>query len=207
MLVAQRRLRLEQERAEEEHRRRVEEKRKAAEEARRQAAQEAQARAVQERDDKLRALRDRRCALEQMCQGLPSHHMDWEEAPAKLLDLLERKTAGIGKLAVCEAWLGCHTERRSARKKYLLLTRKWHPDKWAVQGELCVSIATEVAKQLVMAYEQACKELPNSAPASTTFAAQEDNDEDRECHEFASWVGVSFKGMEEVWKERRGVKR
>ena len=30
-------------------------------------------------------------------------------------------------------------------------------------------------------------------------------DEDRECMEFASWVGVSFKGMEAVWKERKGV--
>ena len=207
LMVAQQRLRLEQERMEEEHRRRVEAKRVAAEDARKQAALDAQARASKERDDKLRALRDRRCALEQMCQGLPSHHMDWEETPARLVDLLDRKTAGIGKLALCEAWLGYHTERRSARKKYLLLARKWHPDKWAVQGELCVSIATDVAKRLVTAYEQACKELPNVLPPSTTFAAQEDNDEDRECHEFASWVGISFGGMEEVWKQRRGVKR
>ncbi|CAE7449795.1 mcl1 [Symbiodinium necroappetens] len=201
ILVAQKRTRLEQERAEEEHRHRTEAKREAAQEARRQAAQEAQARAAQERDEKLRALRERRCTLEQMCQGLPSHHMDWEESPARLLELLER-TVGIGRLALCEAWLGCHSERRSARKRYLLLTRKWHPDKWAVQGERCVSLATEVAKQLVRAYEQACKELPNVVPPSTTCAAQEDNDEDRECYEFASWVGISFKGMEEVWKER-----
>ena len=207
LVVVHRRMRLEQERAEAEHCRRVEARRLAAEKARRQAEEEARAREVQQREEKLRALRERRCALEQMCQGLSSHHMDWEETPSKLLDLLERNTPGIGKLALSDAWLGSHSERRSARKRYLLLARKWHPDKWAVQGALCVSIATEVAKRLVMAYEQACKELPNVAPPATSSYAQEDNDEDRECYEFASWVGISFKGMEEVWRERRGVKR
>mmetsp|Transcript_56962 Transcript_56962/g.133219 ORF Transcript_56962/g.133219 Transcript_56962/m.133219 type:complete len:255 (+) Transcript_56962:54-818(+) len=208
LLAAQRRLRLEQQRAEEEHQRRAEAKRVAQAEAKRRAAEEAAALAAKDRDDQLKALRERRCTVEQMCQGLPAHHMDWEENPARLLELLMKDTKhGISSLALAESWLGNHTERRSARKKYLLLARKWHPDKWAVQGERCVSIATAVAKELVLAYEQACKELPHAAPAPTTAYAREDDDEDRECYEFASWVGISFRGMEDVWKERRGVKR
>ena len=52
--------------------------------------------------------------------------------------------------------------------------------------------------RLVWAYEQACIELPD--PPNHVGGLQsytEDDDENRECYEFASWVGVSFKGMEE----------
>ncbi|CAJ1334860.1 unnamed protein product, partial [Effrenium voratum] len=166
-----------------------------------QAQEESRQRLEDQRRELLRAARERRCTAEQMCQGLPCHQVDWEESPGKLLEMLEGKSLGISPLSPIEAWLGVHADRRSARKVYLLLARKWHPDKWAVQGERCVSFATEVAKQLVWAYEQACIHLPN-APAPRGFHAQEDDDENRECYEFASWVGISFNGMEEVWKER-----
>ncbi|CAJ1422787.1 unnamed protein product [Effrenium voratum] len=199
LLAAQRRQRCEQERQEDLQRQRAEARRA-------QAQEESRQRLEDQRRELLRAARERRCTAEQMCQGLPCHQVDWEESPGKLLEMLEGKSLGISPLSPIEAWLGVHADRRSARKVYLLLARKWHPDKWAVQGERCVSFATEVAKQLVWAYEQACIHLPN-APAPRGFHAQEDDDENRECYEFASWVGISFNGMEEVWKERRGVRR
>ena len=49
--------------------------------------------------------------------------------------------------------------------------------------------------RLVRAYEQLCIDLPR-APADDCAGA-EDDDETRECYEFASWVGVSFHGMED----------
>ena len=48
------------------------------------------------------------------------------------------------------------------------------------------------------AYEQACIELPDPPNhVGGLHSYTEDDDENRECYEFASWVGVSFKGMEE----------
>lgn len=70
---------------------------------------------------------------------LPLRRRAWipcgaQESPGKLLEMLEGKSLGISPLSPIEAWLGVHADRRSARKVYLLLARKWHPDKWAVQG-------------------------------------------------------------------------
>ncbi|CAL1144768.1 unnamed protein product [Cladocopium goreaui] len=189
-LATRRRQRMEQEKLEEEQQKRMEQKKQ-------QALEEAERQKKMQKENLLKEFRERKCTLEEMCQGLPSHTRDWEEKPLMLLEMLD----GVG---CCEAWLGRHMDGRSARKAYLALARKWHPDKWTVQGERCVAIATEVAKQLVRAYEQLCIDLPR-APADN--CAAEDDDETRECCEFASWVGVSFHGMEEIWKERRGVKR
>merc|ERR1719343_373253 len=109
-----------------------------AREAKAAAAKEAQESARREadanREAQLRAHRERRCSAEQMCQGLPSHIMPWEESAAELLDLLAAPAAG----AMYEKWLGTHKTRKAARKQYLLLARKWHPDKWALQGDSCV---------------------------------------------------------------------
>eukprot|EP00435_Cladocopium_sp_Y103_P072562 s1182_g40.t1 len=192
-LAMRRRQRREQERLEEEQQKRAEQKKQ-------QALEEAERQKKLQKEHLLKEFRERKCTLEEMCQGLPSHTRDWEEKPSMLLEMLDGKV-GFG----WEAWLGRHTDCKSARKAYLALARKWHPDKWTVQGERCVVIATEVAKQLVRAYEQLCINLPR-APADDAAGA-EDDDENRECCEFASWVGVSFHGMEEIWKERRGVKR
>jgi len=202
LLAARQRLRLQQQREEEEFERAQEIKRRAAAAAKLEAEEEKKRQAEKAKEDKLRAFRDRRSAVEQMCQGLPSHSADWEEDPASLLEMLDNpKAIGIGSFA--DAWLGRHSTRRDARKTYLKLARKWHPDKWQIQGETCVQVATDVTKRLVEAYDKACKELPLDA---ATFC-QEDEDEDKELWEFACWVGVSFQGMEEVWKQRKGVKR
>eukprot|EP00440_Ansanella_granifera_P033642 gb/GFBE01036504.1/.p1 GENE.gb/GFBE01036504.1/~~gb/GFBE01036504.1/.p1 ORF type:complete len:163 (+),score=27.70 gb/GFBE01036504.1/:1-489(+) len=137
-------------------------------------------------------------------KGLQSHTVDWEEDPVKLIELLDAPQKATAGTSLIDAWLGRHAARKSARTVYLLLARKWHPDKWVVQGERCVEVATEVAKKLVAAYDQACRELPNdTGPADY----RQEEDEDRECYEFASWVGISFTGIEEVWAQRRRVKR
>eukprot|EP00930_Biecheleria_cincta_P004751 TRINITY_DN105686_c0_g1_i1.p1 TRINITY_DN105686_c0_g1~~TRINITY_DN105686_c0_g1_i1.p1 ORF type:complete len:290 (-),score=79.68 TRINITY_DN105686_c0_g1_i1:46-915(-) len=202
LLAARQRMRVEQQREEEEFERAQEKKRQADAAAKLEVEEAKKRQAEKAKEEKLRAFRDRRSAVEQMCQGLPSHTADWEEDPAQLLELLDNpKAIGIGSLA--DAWLGRHSTRRDARKAYLQLARKWHPDKWQIQGERCVEVATDVTKRLVEAFDKACKELPLDA---ATFC-QEDEDEDKELWEFACWVGISFQGMEEVWKHRKGVKR
>eukprot|EP00933_Yihiella_yeosuensis_P016156 TRINITY_DN13906_c0_g1_i1.p1 TRINITY_DN13906_c0_g1~~TRINITY_DN13906_c0_g1_i1.p1 ORF type:complete len:298 (-),score=90.11 TRINITY_DN13906_c0_g1_i1:208-1101(-) len=203
VLAARQRARVEQQRQEEAEQRAREERRRAAEKAKAEAEEAAKLQAVAQKEAQIRALRNRRCAVEQMCQGLQSHTMDWEEEPSKLIELLERpeSKAATEQVASAEDWLGCHTGRKSARKCYLQLARKWHPDKWAVQGDLCMEVATDVTKRLVAAFEQLCKELPND----TGIISREDDDEEKEVCEFASWVGISFQGMHEVWKERRRV--
>ncbi|CAE8742233.1 unnamed protein product, partial [Polarella glacialis] len=116
----------------------------------------------------------------------------------KLLQMLDAPPTKAGdRTSLADAWLGRHAARRAARKCYLQLARKWHPDKWALQGPVCVEVATDVTKNLVSAYEQACRELPNDTANSSV---REDNDEEREVSEFASSVGISFQGMQEVWK-------
>eukprot|EP00434_Breviolum_minutum_P023405 symbB.v1.2.020647.t2/scaffold1750.1/size103142/7 len=127
------------------------------------AAEEALRQKELQKEQQLKEFRQRKCTVEEMCQGLPSHTRDWEEHPSQLLEMLEGKfkQRGISRLSSCEAWLGRHADRKAARKAYLMLARKWHPDKWAVQGARCVAVATEVAKELVWAYEQACIELPD----------------------------------------------
>merc|ERR1712014_481821 len=132
---------------------------------------------------------------EQMCQGLPSHDMQWEENPSELSELLDQRSKNY------EQWIGRHDTKKAARRHYLKLARRWHPDKWALQGDHCVAVATDVTKSLVSAYERAMKELP----AEKTMISCEDEDEEREVFEFASWVGISFDGMFEVWKQRKGV--
>jgi len=202
LLAARQRMRAEQQREDEEFERAQEIKRRADAAAKLEAEEEKKRQAEKAKEEKLKAFRDRRGTVEQMCQGLPSHSQDWEEDPGRLLELLDNpKAIGIGSLA--EAWLGRHDTRRDARKAYLKLARKWHPDKWQVQGERCVEVATEVTKRLVEAFDKACKELPIDAASF----CQEDEDEDKELWEFACWVGISFQGMEEVWKQRKGVKR
>merc|ERR1719401_920795 len=136
-----------------------------------------------------------------MCQGLPSHIMPWEENAAELAELITAPAAG----PLHEKWLGTHKTRKAARKQYLLLARKWHPDKWSMQGEASVAVATDVTKCLVLAYEWMNKNLPPDdlrGPVSC-----DDEDEDAEVFEFASWVGIAFEGMSKVYKERRGVTR
>lgn len=183
-------------RQEEEHERARRASREAAEAQRRKAQEAKQREAEAKKEAQLRAFRDRRCAVEQMCQSLPSHHLPWEEDAQQLLALLDQK----GDCGAAQ-WLGQHSTRRSARRQYLLLARKWHPDKWAMQGEQCVQVATDVTKHLVRAYETLMRELPKESG----MVSCEDEDEDREVWEFASWVGVAFEGMHEVWKERKGV--
>jgi len=121
--------------------------------------------------------------------------MKWEEDPSELLKLLNSASVDTA------LWLGHQSSRRTARRKYLELARRWHPDKWSLQGELCVAVATDVTKSLVQAYEQAMRDLPHDDNRVTC----EDDDEDREVYEFASWVGVAFEGMAEVYRERRRV--
>lgn len=166
-------------------------------EAQEAAKKEAEKRKKDTADEKLRRLRERRCTIEAMCQSLPCQEMPWEEDAAELLGLLDALPQ-----ARYASWLGQHASRRTARKRYLTLARRWHPDKWAMQGDHCTAAATEVTKCLVKAYEKAAKDLPADVDE---WANCEDSDEDREVNEFASWVGISFVGMKEVWKERRGV--
>jgi len=87
--------------------------------------------------------------------------------------------------------------------RYRQLARKWHPDKWSLQGEQSVAVATDVTKSLVLAYEWMNKNLP---PDDLRVSC-EDADEEAEVYEFASWVGIAFEGMFEVYKERKGVTR
>jgi len=195
-LAARQRARMAQWRQEEEHEKARQASRQAAERARQEGAEQAKRDVEAKKEAQLRSFRDRRCAIEQMVQSLTSHHRPWEEEATSLLELLEpRGPSGFTR------WLGPQSDRRSARKQYLLLARKWHPDKWAMQGEHCVGAATEVTKCLVQAYEEAMRDLPKESG----MVSCEDNDEEREVWEFASWVGVSFAGMHEVWKERKGV--
>ncbi|CAK0884300.1 unnamed protein product [Prorocentrum cordatum] len=194
-LAARQRARVEQARLEEAHERALRAKREAAAAARREA-EEAKAREARARQDaQLRSFRDRRCAAEEMLQALPGRSMDWEESSAILLELLAERRPAM------ERWLGGHESRRGARKRYLLLARRWHPDKWALHGEHCAAVATDVTKCLVRAYEEANRELPRDAYTVTC----DDEDEDREVYEFASWVGISFDGMVDEWKKRKGV--
>ena len=132
-----------------------------------------------QRDAKLRAHRERRCAMELMCQGLRCSSASWEEDSTTLMSLLD----GEGHW---ESWLGQHTSARPARKQYLSLTRRWHPDKWVRQGDACVAIATEETKSLVQAYEQAMRALP------TGSAETGDDDDEREV---CSRVGLGSASM------------
>eukprot|EP00929_Paragymnodinium_shiwhaense_P006799 TRINITY_DN110759_c0_g1_i1.p1 TRINITY_DN110759_c0_g1~~TRINITY_DN110759_c0_g1_i1.p1 ORF type:complete len:295 (-),score=107.26 TRINITY_DN110759_c0_g1_i1:39-923(-) len=193
------RQRLLQMREEEEEMRAAEARKAAAAEAAKKAKEEAAKKAAQEKEAKLRAQRDKRCTIEQMLQGLKSHTMPWEESPSALHELLSQPNA-VG--AMWKKWLGDeHETKKGARKKYLMLARKWHPDKWSLQGEHCVSVATDVTKCLVAAYDKAMKDLPSDRE----IISCEDEDEEREVFEFASWVGVAFEGMFETWKHRKGV--
>jgi len=196
-LAARQRARVEQRRLEDEQDRALRAKREAAALAALQAEEAAKRDEEAKKEAHLKAFRDRRCAIEQMCQGLAGRtSAGWEEDPAQLLEMLDQRGG-----CTFEVWLGRQATRRLARKEYLALARRWHPDKWALQGEHCTSAATEVTKALVRAYDQAMRELPQE----TGIISCEDEDEEREVYEFASWVGVAFEGMFEVWKERRGV--
>lgn len=183
-------------REEEEEERSVAARRQAAAAAKAAAEEEARMAEAARREAELRALRGRRCTAEQMLQGLPSERDAWEENADELLDLMEQPPGPS-----YARWLGTHETKKSARWHYLQLARRWHPDKWAMQGVHCVALATEVTKCLVCAYDRAMKDLP----ADRGLVSCEDEDEEREVCEFASWIGISFKGMHEVWKERKGV--
>merc|ERR1711971_1036891 len=100
--------------------------------------------------------------------GLPCQEMRWEVEPSELLRLLSSASVDTA------LWLGHQASRRKARRKYLELARRWHPDKWSLQGELCIAIATDVTKCLVHAYEQAMRDLPQDNDRVTC----EDDDED-----------------------------
>eukprot|EP00747_Dinoflagellata_sp_TGD_P188332 gnl/TRDRNA2_/TRDRNA2_47202_c0_seq2.p1 gnl/TRDRNA2_/TRDRNA2_47202_c0~~gnl/TRDRNA2_/TRDRNA2_47202_c0_seq2.p1 ORF type:complete len:358 (-),score=76.62 gnl/TRDRNA2_/TRDRNA2_47202_c0_seq2:40-1020(-) len=194
------RQRMIQERLEEQQEREERAARAAAAAAALEAQEKARREADARREAELRAFRDRRSVVEVMCQGLPSYTMPWEEEPSELVAYLEQR--GKGKYTA-EWLLGRHSTKKAARRRYLELARKWHPDKWAQQGEASVAVATDLTKCLVLAYEQLMKDLPQESSAVSC----EDDDEDREVCEFASWVGVSFVGMKEVYAERKGVKR
>jgi len=187
--------RLEQKRLEDEHDRKEKAKREAAAAAKREAQEAAKRKLEEQKESQLRAFRDRRNTVEIMCQSLPCQERPWEEDSGTLLSLLDNSSA-----CNAEAWLGRHHSKKAARKQYLACARRWHPDKWSKQGEQSVAVATEVTKCLVRAYETTMKLLPPDCTVSC-----EDDDEDRECYEFASWVGVAFDGMFDVWKERKGV--
>jgi len=178
----------------EEEEREMKRQREAADAVARERKEAEKREAEAKRDAKLRVDMNQRCAVEQMCQGLPNHLMAWEEDPGKLTELLK-----VAPGSAHERWLGKHETKKTARRQYLLLARKWHPDKWALQGDTCVQVATDVTKCLVAAYEKAMKDLP----ADTAYVSCEDEDEEREVNEFASWVGISFQGMHEVWKQRK----
>ena len=62
------------------------------------------------------------------------------------------------------------------------------------ENHIIAPVPSATSSRLVRAYEQLCIDLPR-APADN--CAAEDDDETRECCEFASWVGVSFHGMED----------
>jgi len=196
-LLLRQQIRREQRKLEEQHEQKQRAKCEAAAAAKHASEQAAALAEEQRREAQLRAVRDKRCTIEQMCQGLPARSMAWEEDPASLFEMLQHHTTGM------RPWLGSHASRRLARRQYIQLARRWHPDKWAVQGAFCQEVATEVTKCLVRAYEEAVRELPTAEDASGTTA--EDEDEEREVWEFASWVGVAWDGMFEVWKERKGV--
>jgi hypothetical protein len=196
-LAVRQRVRLEQRRLEEKFEQDERLKREAAAAAKRAAEDAAREKREREKDAQLRAFRDRRGTIELMCQCLPSQAMPWEEDASKLVKLL--KAPNITRDA--EVWLGRQTSRRLARKQYLLLARKWHPDKWTTQGELSIGVATDVTKCLVLSFEHLKKNLP----ADEVRVSCQDADEEAEVYEFASWVGIAFEGMFELYKERRGV--
>lgn len=201
ILAARQRARLEQRRLDDEQEQEEQANREKAAAAAREAEatkkREAEKRRQAQREAQLRTMRDRRCTVEVMCQGLTRHEMAWEEEPSKLLELTSEC-----KHASWDLWIGDHATQRAARRKYLSLARRWHPDKWALQGEDSVAVATEITKHLVRAYEQAMRELPRD-PAAVSC---EDEDEEREVNEFASWVGISFEGMATIYNQRKGVK-
>eukprot|EP00927_Polykrikos_kofoidii_P027205 TRINITY_DN24024_c0_g1_i1.p1 TRINITY_DN24024_c0_g1~~TRINITY_DN24024_c0_g1_i1.p1 ORF type:complete len:317 (-),score=72.75 TRINITY_DN24024_c0_g1_i1:70-1020(-) len=201
--AARERARLLQMREDEQEMLEAERRREASAEAARQAKAAAKREADAKREAQLRAHRERRCVVEQMCQGLPSHTMDWEEKPSKLVQMLsEPEGSAVGNVAF-ERWIGSHTSRKAARKQYLQLARKWHPDKWTMQGDQFVAVATDVTKRLIASIERAMKTLP----LEPAMVSCEDEDEELEVYEFASWVGVTFDGMFDVWKQRKRVTR
>lgn len=201
-IVANRqRIQIEQRRLEEKHERSIREKRAAAELERQAAEERRRSAEILKQDEKLRTYRERRCAIEEMITQMENSSTwkpvaSWEENSAELLEMLARVPAPD-----YTSWFGSHPDRRSARKRYLVLARRWHPDKWASQGGCYVVAATAVMRAFAHAYEKAMRELPQDGGR----ACCEDDDEDVEVWEFASWVGVSFEGMFEVWKERKGV--
>jgi hypothetical protein len=191
-------MRIEQRKLEDKYEQEEHARREAAANAKREADEAAQLEKEKQKEARLRAYRERRGAVELMCQALSSQIMPWEEDAGRLLALLESSTP-----CNAEAWLGQQSSRRAARKQYLLLARKWHPDKWNMQGEQCIAVATAVTKALVNAHDWMSKNLP---PDDLRVSC-EDADEEAEVYEFASWVGVAFEGMFEVYKERKGVTR
>eukprot|EP00746_Dinoflagellata_sp_MGD_P025106 gnl/MRDRNA2_/MRDRNA2_158986_c0_seq1.p1 gnl/MRDRNA2_/MRDRNA2_158986_c0~~gnl/MRDRNA2_/MRDRNA2_158986_c0_seq1.p1 ORF type:complete len:346 (-),score=89.13 gnl/MRDRNA2_/MRDRNA2_158986_c0_seq1:130-1083(-) len=198
--MRQRRDQLEEERRyhEEAKKRREEEQRareEAAAEKKRAEAEKRQAETAK-REQALRSLRDRKSTIEIMCQTLPKQEEPWEEDPELLVNLLDNADS-------CdpERILGKHQSKRTARKRYLALARRWHPDKWGVQGAAQVDIATEVTKLLCRSYERMRAKLPAEASM-----AKEDEDEETEANEFASFFGVSFEGMADVYNSFRRVK-
>lgn len=192
------RMRIEQRKLEDKYEQEEHARREAAANAKREADEAAQLEKEKQKEARLRAYRERRGAVELMCQALSSQIMPWEEDAGRLFALLESSTP-----CNAEAWLGQQSSRRAARKQYLLLARKWHPDKWSMQGEQCIAVATAVTKALVNAHDWMSKNLP---PDDLRVSC-EDADEEAEVYEFASWVGVAFEGMFEVYKERKGVTR
>lgn len=195
-LAVRHRLRVEERRLEERYETEERARREAAANAKLAAEEAARVEKERQKEARLRAYRDRRGAAELMCQALPSQTTSWEEDANELLKLLESSAANNA-----ESWLGRQSSRRAARKQYLLLARKWHPDKWSMQGEASIAVATEVTKCLVCAYEWMKKNLP---PDDLRVVC-EDADEEAEVYEFASFVGIAFEGMFKVYAERRGV--
>jgi len=193
------RIRAEQRKLEDQYEREEQARREAAAKAKLEAEAAARDAKEKQKEAKLRAFRDRRGAVELMCQHLPCQDMPWEEDACKLMKMLEGFHTRDADL-----WVGSHTSRRLARKKYLMLARKWHPDKWGTQGDAVVGVATDVTKYLILSYEHLIKTLPLDDAGTI---CRDDDDEDVEVWEFASWVGVAFEGMAELYKMRKGVTR
>lgn len=191
---------MQQRRAEEEHEREVRARREAAAAAKKEAEEKSKRDAEAKKEARVREFRERRCVVEVMCQSLPAHSMSWEENPSHLLKLLQDGERGCTN---AEEWLGLQTSRKTARRAYLGIARRWHPDKWMNQGEPSVAVANDVTKCLVRAYEHMIKTIPAQIEEKESCL---DEDEDREVFEFASWVGIAFEGMHEVYRHRKGVK-
>lgn len=199
--MRQRKNQLEEERRyQEEEKQRAEAAKRAREEAaaekkhREAAKREAEA---AKRDQALRALRDRKSTIEIMCQTLPKQEEPWEEDAELLVRMLDNVDSFDP-----EQVLGRHQSKRTARKRYLALARRWHPDKWGQQGDLQIEIATEVTKLLTKAYQHLGAKLP-----AEVSMAKEDDDDDTEANEFAAFFGINFAGMAEIYNRyHKGVK-